>query len=73
MSYGRSQFADIHVVKHIKGRLLKGAMIIINCVPFNTSLKGINLPPKGANSYNLPPKGANYFLSEHSVRVRDLS
>ena len=48
----RSQKAE--KVKHIKGRLLDHAMILFNCVPFikmETSLKGKNLLPEGANSF----------------------
>ena len=38
---------------HIKGRLLDQAMVFFNCVPFQmeTSLKGKNLLPEGANSF----------------------
>ena len=41
------------IVTHIKGRLLKQAVIIIDCdhIQLGTSLKGKNLLPEGANSF----------------------
>ena len=41
------------MVTHIKGRLLDQAVILFNCVPFQTgtSLKGMDLLPKEANSF----------------------
>ena len=39
--------------KHIKGRLLDQAVILLNCVHFQNgnSLRGKNLLPEGANSF----------------------
>ena len=55
----RSQNAE--KVTHIKGRQLDQAMILFSSVPFQreTSLKGKNLLPEGANS----------FLNEHFLIV----
>ena len=40
-------------VTHTKGRLLEQAVFLFNCVPLHmqTSLKGKNLLPEGANSF----------------------
>ena len=48
-------------VTHIKGRLLERAVILFNCAPFQmeTSLKG----------KNLLPAGANYFLLDQFLMV----
>ena len=47
----RTQKAELDT--NIKERLLKRAVILINCTPnlIETSLKGKNLLPEGANSF----------------------
>ena len=47
----RSQNAE--KITQVKGGLLEQAVVVFTCVPFQNgnSLKGKNLPPKGADSF----------------------